>query len=49
MRALKAAVYGGPNKPGGTIRIIQPLNNRIALTLEGGFIGIGAMIALGLY
>ncbi len=31
------SVHGGSNKPGGTIRFIQPLNNKIALTLEGGF------------
>lgn len=31
------AVHGGSNKPGGTIRFIQPLTNKVALTLEGGF------------
>jgi hypothetical protein len=27
---------GGGNKPGGTIRYIHPLSERIALTIEGG-------------
>jgi hypothetical protein len=30
-------VQGGSNKPGGTLRFIQPLNQRIAFTIEGGF------------
>ena len=28
---------GGDDKPGGTIRFVQPLNDRWAFTLEGGF------------
>jgi hypothetical protein len=28
---------GGDDKPGGTIRFVQPLNNHFAFTLEGGF------------
>ncbi|MBL0156520.1 MAG: OmpA family protein [Bryobacterales bacterium] len=31
------AVQGGENKPGGTIRFIQPINKHVAFTLEGGF------------
>ncbi|WP_321475129.1 OmpA family protein [uncultured Paludibaculum sp.] len=31
------SVHGGSNKPGGTIRFIQPISNRVAVTLEGGF------------
>ncbi|MBI5086411.1 MAG: OmpA family protein, partial [Acidobacteria bacterium] len=31
------AVHGGSNKPGGTIRLIQPINDKVAFTLEGGF------------
>ncbi len=30
-------VNGGANKPGGTIRFIQPINKHVAFTLEGGF------------
>lgn len=30
-------VQGGSNKPGGTLRIIQPLTQRLAFTIEGGF------------
>jgi hypothetical protein len=29
-------VHGAANRPGGTIRLIQPLNQRVAFTLEGG-------------
>jgi hypothetical protein len=28
---------GGSNKPGGTLRLVQPLSERIAFTLEGGW------------
>lgn len=31
------SVQGGSNKPGGTIRFIQPINKHVAFTLEGGF------------
>ena len=48
------SVQGGSNKPGGTVRFIQPLSKRIALTLEGGwnetFVGTSAngRVAAGL-
>ena len=31
------SVHGGSNKPGGTIRFIQPINKHVSFTLEGGF------------
>jgi len=31
------AMRGGSDKPGGTIRLIQPLTNRMAFTVEGGW------------
>ena len=31
------AMKGGGDKPGGTLRIVQPLNERVALTVEGGW------------
>ncbi len=30
-------MYGDKDKPGGTIRLIQPINNKVALTVEGGW------------
>ncbi|MBA3974084.1 MAG: hypothetical protein C0504_07700 [Candidatus Solibacter sp.] len=30
-------MYGGNNKPGGTVRLIQPINNRVAVSIEGGW------------
>jgi hypothetical protein len=31
------SMQGGGDKPGGTLRIVQPLNSHIALTIEGGW------------
>jgi len=28
--------HGGSNRPGGMVRLVQPLNNRVAFTLEAG-------------
>ncbi len=30
-------MYGDKDKPGGTIRLIQPINNKVAFTIEGGW------------
>lgn len=30
-------MYGDNNKPGGTVRLIQPINNRVAVSVEGGW------------
>ncbi len=30
-------MYGDKDKPGGTIRLIQPINSKIAVTVEGGW------------
>ncbi|MBE0657075.1 MAG: OmpA family protein [Bryobacteraceae bacterium] len=30
-------MHGGSDKPGGTIRLIQPINNRVAVSIEGGW------------
>ncbi len=30
-------MYGDKDKPGGTLRLIQPINNKVALTVEGGW------------
>ncbi|HBY61151.1 MAG TPA: hypothetical protein DEH78_15120, partial [Solibacterales bacterium] len=29
--------FGGDDKPGGTLRFVQPISERVAFTLEGGF------------
>ena len=31
------AMKGGSNKPGGTLRLIQPISDRVAFTVEGGW------------
>lgn len=31
------SLRGGSNKPGGTLRLVQPLSERLAFTLEGGW------------
>lgn len=30
-------MYGDKDKPGGTIRLIQPINNKVAVSIEGGW------------